>query len=104
MAASDPDIKTNGAAHDAIPVPGASPTEDTPVATLEAGLLARIDLLERELLAQEAERLREDADATNLRQNEFLAMLPLGLRNRRAPIGMAGALLGRRMRCPKCCR
>ena len=87
-------------------------------------LQARIDLLEeeaarlrhalreRDVLAQHAERLREanehlvvaaleaqglrdDAEATNRRQNEFLAMLAHELRNPLAPIGMAGALLAR---------
>ncbi len=92
--------------------------------TREETLLARIDQLEREaaqmrqvmrereVLAQHAERLREanehlviaaleaqglreDAEATNRRQNEFLAMLAHELRNPLAPIGMAGALLAR---------
>jgi signal transduction histidine kinase len=96
----------------------------TEPASREALLLARIDELEREaaqmrqvirereLLAQHAERLREanehlvlaameaqglrdDAEATNRRQNEFLAMLAHELRNPLAPIGMAGAFLAR---------
>jgi signal transduction histidine kinase/ActR/RegA family two-component response regulator len=96
--------------------------DDAP--TREETLLARIDQLEREaaqmrqtirereLAAQYADRLREanehlvmaaleaqslrdDAEATNRRQNEFLAMLAHELRNPLAPIGMAGALLAR---------
>ena len=45
--------------------------------------------------ALEAQSLRDDAEATNRRQNEFLAMLAHELRNPLAPIGMAGALLAR---------
>jgi signal transduction histidine kinase/CheY-like chemotaxis protein len=45
--------------------------------------------------ALEAQGLRDDAEATNRRQNEFLAMLAHELRNPLAPIGMAGALLAR---------
>ncbi|HEX8477570.1 MAG TPA: ATP-binding protein [Telluria sp.] len=47
------------------------------------------------LAAIEAQSLRDDAEATNQRQNEFLAMLAHELRNPLAPIGMAGALLAR---------
>jgi signal transduction histidine kinase/ActR/RegA family two-component response regulator len=92
--------------------------------TREASLLARIAALEqetaqlrevmreRELMAKnaaflreanenlvvaalEAQSLRDDAEAVNRRQNEFLAMLAHELRNPLAPIGMAGALLAR---------
>lgn len=45
--------------------------------------------------ALEAQGLRDDAEAANRRQNEFLAMLAHELRNPLAPIGMAGALLAR---------
>jgi len=45
--------------------------------------------------ALEAQGLRDDAEATNRRQNEFLAMLAHELRNPLAPIGMAAALLAR---------
>ena len=101
-----------------------APQGATPHTALEVRLLARIDLLEREaaqmrramrerealaqhalrlreanehlvIAALEAQGLREDAEATNLRQNEFLAMLAHELRNPLAPIGMAGALLAR---------
>ncbi len=41
-----------------------------------------------------AEYLREDAEAANRRQNEFLAMLAHELRNPLAPISMAASLLG----------
>jgi len=40
-----------------------------------------------------AEHLREDAEAVNRRQNEFLAMLAHELRNPLAPISMAASLL-----------
>lgn len=43
----------------------------------------------------EAQKLREESDAANLRQNEFLAMLAHELRNPLAPISMAGAMLGK---------
>jgi len=98
--------------------------DGVPEPTREQALLARIDQLEREAaqlrqalrdnarVVQQAERLREanehlvvaaleaqglrdDAEATNQRQNEFLAMLAHELRNPLAPIGMAGALLAR---------
>jgi signal transduction histidine kinase/CheY-like chemotaxis protein len=83
------------------------------IAQLEAeAVQLRLTLRERDLVAQNAERLREaneylvvaaleaqglrdDAEATNRRQNEFLAMLAHELRNPLAPIGMAGALLAR---------
>jgi signal transduction histidine kinase/ActR/RegA family two-component response regulator len=42
-----------------------------------------------------AEHLREDAEATNRRQNEFLAMLAHELRNPLSPISMAASLLER---------
>jgi signal transduction histidine kinase len=42
-----------------------------------------------------AETLREDAEAANRRQNEFLAMLAHELRNPLAPLAMASALLER---------
>jgi CheY-like chemotaxis protein/nitrogen-specific signal transduction histidine kinase len=42
-----------------------------------------------------AQSLRDDAEAANRRQNEFLAMLAHELRNPLAPIGMAAALLER---------
>jgi len=42
-----------------------------------------------------AQTLREDAEAANLRQNEFLAMLAHELRNPLAPISMAATLLAR---------
>jgi signal transduction histidine kinase/ActR/RegA family two-component response regulator len=42
-----------------------------------------------------AQGLRDDAEAANRRQNEFLAMLAHELRNPLAPIGMAAALLER---------
>jgi signal transduction histidine kinase/CheY-like chemotaxis protein len=103
----------------------ASHADDGVVASiLEQALLARIEQLEREAAhlrqtvrdqeqaARQAERLREanehlvvaaieaqslrdDAEATNRRQNEFLAMLAHELRNPLAPIGMAAALLAR---------
>ena len=98
--------------------------DDTAAPAREQALLARIAQLEqgaaqlhqavheRDLMAQqlahlreanahlvvaalEAQGLRDDAEATNLRQNEFLAMLAHELRNPLAPIGMAGALLAR---------
>ena len=47
------------------------------------------------MAALEAQELRDAAEATNRRQNEFLAMLAHELRNPLAPIGMAGALLAR---------
>ncbi|MBC7857166.1 MAG: response regulator, partial [Burkholderiaceae bacterium] len=40
-----------------------------------------------------AQTLRDEAEATNLRQNEFLAMLAHELRNPLAPIGMAATML-----------
>ncbi|MES2149539.1 MAG: ATP-binding protein [Pseudomonadota bacterium] len=42
-----------------------------------------------------AQTLRDDAEAANLRQNDFLAMLAHELRNPLAPIGMASAMLAR---------
>ncbi|WP_229217341.1 hybrid sensor histidine kinase/response regulator [Massilia forsythiae] len=41
-----------------------------------------------------AENLRDDAEAVNQRQNEFLAMLAHELRNPLSPISMAASLLG----------
>jgi signal transduction histidine kinase len=73
----------------------------------EAYLLRRIHDLEAQLeRAREAnenlilatfnaEHLREDAEATNRRQNEFLAMLAHELRNPLSPIAMAASLLER---------
>lgn len=82
------------AALDLAPPLHAVDTDRTPAAGVspatEAALLARIDRLE-----QDAARLRQDAEASNQRQNEFLAMLAHELRNPLAPIGMAGALLAR---------
>lgn len=43
----------------------------------------------------EAQNLREEAEAANTRQNEFLAMLAHELRNPLAPISMAGAILAK---------
>ena len=43
----------------------------------------------------EAQNLREEAEAANIRQNEFLAMLAHELRNPLAPISMAGAILSK---------
>jgi signal transduction histidine kinase/ActR/RegA family two-component response regulator len=45
--------------------------------------------------AVQAQHLREDAEAANRRQNEFLAMLAHELRNPLSPIGMAASLLER---------
>jgi len=45
-----------------------------------------------------AETLREDAEAANRRQNEFLAMLAHELRNPLAPLSMAASLLERTSR------
>ncbi|HAT31096.1 MAG TPA: hybrid sensor histidine kinase/response regulator [Janthinobacterium sp.] len=47
------------------------------------------------LAAVNAQTLRDEAEATNHRQNEFLAMLAHELRNPLAPISMAAVLLGR---------
>jgi signal transduction histidine kinase/CheY-like chemotaxis protein len=47
------------------------------------------------LAAVNAQTLRDDAEAANRRQNEFLAMLAHELRNPLAPISMAAALLER---------
>jgi signal transduction histidine kinase/BarA-like signal transduction histidine kinase len=47
------------------------------------------------LAAVNAESLREDAEAANRRQNEFLAMLAHELRNPLSPISMAASLLER---------
>ena len=70
-------------------------------------LLSRIDALEAEverlreanehlvLAAVNAEYQREDAEATNRRQNEFLAMLAHELRNPLSPLAMAASLLER---------
>jgi signal transduction histidine kinase/CheY-like chemotaxis protein len=98
--------------------------DNVQVASREAALQARIDQLEseavqlrlvmreRQLAAEHAERLlqanehlvmaaleaqalRDEAQATNRRQNEFLAMLAHELRNPLAPIGMAASLLAR---------
>jgi signal transduction histidine kinase/ActR/RegA family two-component response regulator len=77
------------------------------VAVRDDALQARIDQLEREavllreaneflmIAALDAQTLRDDAEATNQRQNEFLAMLAHELRNPLAPIGMAAGLLAR---------
>jgi len=63
-------------------------------------LLAKNQLLcganENLLLATiEAQNLRLEAEKTNQRQNEFLAMLAHELRNPLAPISMASSMLGR---------
>ncbi|MFC0132994.1 hybrid sensor histidine kinase/response regulator [Massilia eurypsychrophila] len=63
-------------------------------------LLAQNELLrsanENLLLATlDAQDLRDEAEATNQRQNEFLAMLAHELRNPLAPISFAGAMLGK---------
>jgi signal transduction histidine kinase/ActR/RegA family two-component response regulator len=47
------------------------------------------------LAAVQAQHLKEDAEAANRRQNEFLAMLAHELRNPLSPIGMAASLLDR---------
>ena len=47
------------------------------------------------LATVQAQHLREDAEAANRRQNEFLAMLAHELRNPLSPIGMAASLLER---------
>ena len=47
------------------------------------------------MAAVNAQTLRDEAEATNRRQNEFLAMLAHELRNPLAPISMAAALLER---------
>lgn len=47
------------------------------------------------LATLDAEDLRAQAEATNRRQNEFLAMLAHELRNPLAPISMASAMMGR---------
>jgi len=47
------------------------------------------------LAAVHAQSSRDDAEAANRRQNEFLAMLAHELRNPLAPIGMASTLLAR---------
>ncbi|WP_075791949.1 hybrid sensor histidine kinase/response regulator [Massilia putida] len=73
----------------------------------EAFLLRRIHALEAELdqlreanehlvlATVNAEYQREDAEATNRRQNEFLAMLAHELRNPLSPLAMAASLLER---------
>ena len=73
----------------------------------EEHLLSRIDALEAEvdrlreanehlvLATVNAEYQREDAEATNRRQNEFLAMLAHELRNPLSPLAMAASLLER---------
>lgn len=47
------------------------------------------------LATLEAQSLRDEAEAANHRQNEFLAMLAHELRNPLAPISMAGSMLAR---------
>ena len=62
---------------------------------LEAGAALLRDANEHLVLATfNAEHLREDAEAANRRQNEFLAMLAHELRNPLSPISMAASLLG----------
>jgi signal transduction histidine kinase len=64
-------------------------------ATLEGGLALLREANEHLVLATfNAEHLREDAEAANRRQNEFLAMLAHELRNPLSPISMAASLLG----------
>jgi len=61
---------------------------------MEAGLALLRDANEHLVLATfNAEHLREDAEAANRRQNEFLAMLAHELRNPLSPISMAASLL-----------
>jgi signal transduction histidine kinase/CheY-like chemotaxis protein len=63
---------------------------------LESGLAQLREANEHLVLATfNAEHLREDAEAANRRQNEFLAMLAHELRNPLAPISMAASLLGK---------
>jgi len=62
---------------------------------LEAGAALLREANEHLVLATfNAEHLREDAEAVNRRQNEFLAMLAHELRNPLSPISMAASLLG----------
>ena len=62
---------------------------------MEAGLALLREANEHLVLATfNAEHLREDAEAANRRQNEFLAMLAHELRNPLSPISMAASLLG----------
>ena len=64
------------------------------LAALEASVAALREANENLVLATfTAEDLREDAEAANRRQNEFLAMLAHELRNPLAPISMAASLL-----------
>ncbi|WP_317203518.1 hybrid sensor histidine kinase/response regulator [Janthinobacterium sp.] len=46
------------------------------------------------LATLDAQSMRDDAEAANRRQNEFLAMLPHELRNPLAPISVAAAMIG----------
>jgi len=63
-------------------------------AALEATVAALREANENLVLATfNAEDLRQDAEAANRRQNEFLAMLAHELRNPLAPISMAASLL-----------
>jgi len=63
-------------------------------AALEAAVAALREANENLVLATfNAEDLRQDAEAANRRQNEFLAMLAHELRNPLAPISMAASLL-----------
>jgi signal transduction histidine kinase/ActR/RegA family two-component response regulator len=62
---------------------------------MEAGLALLREANEHLVLATfNAEHLREDAEAVNRRQNEFLAMLAHELRNPLSPISMAASMLG----------
>jgi len=62
---------------------------------LDAGVALLREANEHLVLATfNAEHLREDAEAANRRQNEFLAMLAHELRNPLSPISMAASLLG----------
>ncbi|WP_323143428.1 hybrid sensor histidine kinase/response regulator [Massilia phyllosphaerae] len=62
---------------------------------MEAGVALLREANEHLVLATfNAEHLREDAEAANRRQNEFLAMLAHELRNPLSPISMAASLLG----------
>jgi len=63
---------------------------------LEAALAQLREANEHLVLATvDAQYQREDAEATNRRQNEFLAMLAHELRNPLSPLAMAASLLER---------
>ena len=77
-----------------IPVP-AQPASGEYAALIEQNAVLRSANQNLLLATFGAEDLREQAEAAQRRQNEFLAMLAHELRNPLAPIGMASALLGR---------